>query len=63
MPALIVANPSVFVIDRSAVGVNESVSVATLFAALVSTTPTGAVMVTELASEPVAVDETATVTV
>ena len=58
-----VARPSVLVIDRSAFGVKESVSVATLLAELVSTAPAGAVIVTELASEPVAVDDTATITV
>jgi hypothetical protein len=63
VPALMVTSPSVLVIDRSAVGVRESVSVATLLAELVSTTPAGAEMVTELASEPVAVDDTATITV
>jgi hypothetical protein len=63
VPALMVARPSVLVIDRSAFGVNESVSVATLLAELVSTAPAGAVIVTELASEPVAVDATATMTV
>ena len=63
VPALIEARPSVLEIDRSAVGVNESVSVATLLAELVSTAPAGAVIVTELASEPVAVDDTVTTTV
>jgi hypothetical protein len=63
VPALMVTSPSVFVIERSAVGVRESESVATLLAELVSTTPAGAEMVTELASEPVAVDDTATITV
>lgn len=58
-----VVRPSVFEIDRSAVGVKVSVSVATLLAELVSTVPAGAAIVTVLASEPVAVDETATVTV
>jgi hypothetical protein len=58
-----VARPSVLVIDRSAVGVNVSVSVAALFAEFVSTTPAGAEMLTELASDPVAVEETATITV
>ena len=63
VPALMVVKPSVLEIDRSAVGVNESVSVAELFAELVSTTPAGAAMLTVLASEPVAVDDTATITV
>jgi hypothetical protein len=63
VPALIDPKPSVFDMDTSAVGVNVSASVATLFAELVSTTPAGAEMVTEFASDPVAVDETATVTV
>ena len=58
-----VLRPSVLVIDRSAVGVNTSVSVAMLFAELVSTTPAGAAMLTELANDPVAVEETATTTV
>ena len=58
-----VVTPSVLVIDRSAVGVRVSVSVAVLFAELVSTTPAGAAIVTELASDPVAVEATATVTV
>ena len=55
--------PSVLVIDRSAVGVRVSVSVAELFAELVSTDPAGAAMLTVLASDPVAVEATATVTV
>jgi hypothetical protein len=62
-PASMVVKPSVLEIDRSAVGVKVSVSVAVLFAELVSTTPAGAAMVTLLANEPVAVDEIATVTV
>jgi hypothetical protein len=60
---LMVVRPSVLEIDRSAVGVRMSMSVAMLLAELVSTAPAGAAMVTELASDPVAVDETATVTV
>ena len=63
MPALMVVRPSVLEIDRSAVGVKVSVSVAVLLAELVSTTPAGAAMVTVLANEPVAVDDTATITV
>ena len=63
VPALIVVKPSVLEIDRSAVGVSESVSVAELSAELVSTTPAGAAMLTVLAREPVAVDDTATITV
>lgn len=62
VPALTVARPSVLEIDRSAVGVKESVSVAALLAELVSTAPAGAVIVTVLDSEPVAVDDTATIT-
>jgi hypothetical protein len=63
VPASMVVRPSVLEIETSAVGVNVSVSVATLLAELVSTTPDGAAMVTELANEPVAVDATATITV
>jgi len=61
-PANTLESPSVLVIDRSALGVSESVSVAELLAGTVSTTPEGAAMFTVLASDPVAVDETATVT-
>ena len=63
VPASMVVRPSVLEIDRSAVGVNVSVSVAELLAELVSTTPAGAAMLTVLANEPVAVDDTATTTV
>ena len=59
---MMVVSPSVLVIDRSALGVSESVSVAELSAGTVSTTLDGAAMLTVLASDPVAVDETATVT-
>ena len=62
-PANTLESPSVLVIDRSALGVSESVSVAELLAALVSTTPEGAAMFTVLASDPVAVEDTATTTV
>jgi hypothetical protein len=62
-PANTLETPSVLVIDRSALGVSESVSVAELLAALVSTTPEGAAMFTVLASDPVAVADTATTTV
>jgi hypothetical protein len=48
--------PSVFVIDRSAVGVSVSVSVAELFAGVGSVTPAATAAVALLTSEPVAVD-------
>lgn len=50
-------------IDTSAVGVKVSVSVAELSAEAGSVTPAGACTVAVLASEPVAVEETATTTV
>ena len=62
-PASTVVSPSVFVIDRSARGVSVSLSVAELFAELVSVTPAGVAMLAVLTSEPVALGDTATVTV
>jgi hypothetical protein len=63
VPGTSVADPSVLVIERSARGVNESVSVAELLAPLVSLLPTGAAMVAVLTSEPVAAAETEPLTV
>ena len=63
MPGTSVAEPSVLVIDRSALGVNESVSVAVLLAPLVSPLPTGAAIVAVLTSEPVAAADTEPLTV
>ena len=63
VPGTSVADPSVLVIDRSARGVNESVSVAELLAPLGSLLPTGAAMVAVLTSEPVAAAETVPLTV
>jgi hypothetical protein len=54
VPGTSVAEPSVFVIDRSAVGVNVSVSVAELLAGVGSVTPAGGATVAVLASVPVA---------
>ena len=53
-PATTAAEPSVLVIDRSAVGASVSVSVAELLATDGSVTPVGAAMVAVLASDPVA---------
>ena len=58
-----VATPSVFVIDRSAVGLRVSVSVAELLPGVGSVTPPGAVTVAVFASVPVAVAESVAVTV
>ena len=63
MPGTSVNEPSVLVIERSALGVNESVSVAVLLAPLVSLLPAGAAIVAVLTSEPVAAAETAPLTV
>ena len=54
MPGTSVAELSVLVIDKSAVGVNESVSVAVLFAGVGSVTPAGGATVAVLARLPVA---------
>jgi hypothetical protein len=51
------------VIERSARGVNVSVSVAVLLAPVGSLLPTGAVIVAEFTNEPVAVDKTVAFTV
>src|SRR3954469_12829168 len=53
-PAVTVVTPSVFVIDRSAVGLSVSVSVAELFALFGSVTPAGGVTVAVLLNVPVA---------
>src|SRR3954452_5257453 len=53
-PAVTEVTPSVFVIDRSACGVNVSVSVAALFAVVASVVPAGAVTVAVFDREPVA---------
>ena len=63
MPGTSVADPSVLVIDRSAVGVSVSVSVAELLAGVGSVAPPGSATVAVLASDPVAVAEMAPVTV
>ena len=63
MPGTFEVTPSVFVITRSAVGVNESVSVAELFAGVGSVTPPGRAMAAELTSDPVAAGEIVPVTV
>ena len=63
VPGTSAACPSVFVIDRSAVGVNVSVSDAELFAALTSVTPAGTDTVTEFTNEPVAVADSVPVSV
>ena len=57
------AEPSVFVVDRSAVGVRESVSVAELFAGVGSVTVAGAAIVAVLTRLPVAEAFTVPVTV
>lgn len=53
-PGTTEATPSVFVIDRSAVGVKVSVSVAELLAGVGSVTPEGGATVAVLTSVPVA---------
>jgi hypothetical protein len=58
-----VVDPSVFVIDRSALGLDVSVSVAVLFPGLISVTPAGAVTVAVLTRSPVAPALTVAVTV
>jgi hypothetical protein len=55
--------PSVLVIERSAVGVIASVSVAELFPGVGSVTPAGAVTVAVFSSVPVAVGDSVAVTV
>ncbi len=57
MPGTAVVAPSVLVIDRSAVGVSVSVSVAELFAGVGSVTPAGGATVAVLTSVPVAAAE------
>ena len=63
VPGTSVAAPSVLVIDRSADGVNVSVSVAELSAPLGSLLPAGAAIVAMLTNDPVAVGEMGAVTV
>jgi hypothetical protein len=63
VPGTSPAEPSVVVIDRSAVGTNVSVSVAVLFAAVGSVMPPATAAVAVLASDPVAVDEIVAVSV
>ena len=63
MPGTWVVNPSVLVIDRSARGVSESVSVEVLFAPDGSLLPEGAAIVAVLTSDPVAAEEIVPVTV
>ena len=55
--------PSVFVIERSAVGVRVSVSIAVSLPGVGSVTPEGTVTVAELTIVPVAEAETVPVTV
>jgi len=57
VPGAFEATPSVFVIDRSAVGTNVSVSVAVLLAGVGSVVPPGRATLAVLASVPVAVAE------
>jgi hypothetical protein len=57
VPGVSVATPSVFVIDRSAVGVKVSISVAELLAGVGSVTEAGAAMVAVLDRLPVAAVE------
>jgi hypothetical protein len=63
VPGTIDATPSVFVIDRSAVGASVSVSVDVLFAAVGSVTPPGSATLAVFTRDPVALDEMAPVTV
>jgi len=63
VPGTFDVTPSVLVIDRSTVGVNASVSVAELFAAVGSVTVTGAAIVAVLTRLPVAVAAIVPVTV
>ena len=63
LPGTTVVTPSVFVIERSAVGLRVSVSVAVLFPGVGSVTPPGAATVAVFASVPVAVAETVAETV
>ena len=63
VPGTSVTAPSVFVIVRSAVGTNVSVSVAVLFAGVGSVDPPGSEIVAVLAREPVALAEMLPVTV
>jgi hypothetical protein len=63
LPGTTVATPSVFVIERSAVGLSVSVSVAELLPGVGSVTPPGAVTVAVFERVPVAVAETVAVTV
>lgn len=63
VPATSVVAPSVFVIDRSAVGTKVSVSVAALLPGVGSVTPPGAATVAVFDRDPVAVDITDAVNV
>ena len=63
MPGTSPAEPSVLVIDRSAVGTRVSLSVAELFAAVGSVIPAATVAVAVLAKVPVAVDAIVAVSV
>jgi hypothetical protein len=63
VPGVAAVAPSVLVIDRSAVGVSVSVSVAELLPLVGSVTPTGALMVAVLTRDPVAVGEIVAVSV
>ena len=63
LPGITVVTPSVFVIERSAVGLRVSVSVAVLLPGVGSVMPPGAVTVAVLARVPVAVAETVAFTV
>ena len=63
LPGITVVTPSVFVIERSAVGLRVSVSVAELLPGVGSVMPPGAVTVAVLTRVPVAVAETVAVTV
>jgi hypothetical protein len=63
LPGIAVVAPSVLVMLRSPTGDSVSVSVAELFAPLVSVTPPGAVIVAVLLNDPVAVARTVADTV
>ena len=63
LPGTAVNEPSVLVIERSAVGLSVSVSVAVLLAGFGSLTPTGAVTVAVLTRVPVAAAESVAVSV
>ena len=63
LPGTTLATPSVFVIERSAVGVVASVSVAELFPGVGSVTPAGAATVAALTSVPVAAADSVAVSV